>query len=246
MKRLLLASVGLVALGVAVPASAADLGVRRGPAVAPVAVAPIYNWTGFYIGGHVGWGHAEATTRDDFFGDSFSTDNDGFLGGGQVGFNYQVGQWVFGVEGQFSWTDIGRDFAVTNGLTTVSLSTDVNWVATVAGRLGIAFGNALIYGKGGVAFMDFSATGCVTGFGCATRSDTETGWMVGAGIEYGFTPNWSAKIEWNFMRFDDVGQNIGLTCTTCGFHTDVDVNVVKAGINYRFGGFGKGPVVARY
>jgi outer membrane immunogenic protein len=244
MKRLLLASVGLVALGVAVPASAADLGVRRGPAVAPVAVAPIYNWTGFYIGGHVGWGRAETTTRDDFFGDSFDTNTDGFLGGGQVGFNYQVGQFVFGVEGQISWTDLSKDFSETAGGFTATLDTKVNWLATIAGRFGVAFGNALIYGKGGVAFMDFSATACLTGFGCVNRSDTETGWMVGVGLEYGFTPNWSAKIEYNFNRFDDVGNNI-LTCAACGIHTDVDIHVVKGGINYRFGNFG-GPVVARY
>jgi len=246
MKRLLLASVGLVALGFAVPASAADLGVRRGPAVAPVAVAPIYNWTGFYIGGHVGWAQAEHDVSFDpifgFGGRSFDTGSaDGFLGGGQVGFNYQVGQFVFGVEGQFSWTDLSRrdDF----GIAGLSLDRDINWLATIAGRFGVAFGNALLYGKGGVAFMDWSATACVAGFGCGTASDTETGWMVGVGLEYGFTPNWSAKIEYNFMRFDDVGTNV---FGGSGIHNDVDINVVKGGINYRFGGFGKGPVVARY
>ena len=110
---------------------------------------------------------------------------------------------MFGVEGQFSWTDLGKDFSATNGGLTATLSTDVNWIATIAARFGVAFGNALIYGKGGVAFMDFSATACLTGFGCATRSDTETGWMVGVGLDSGFTPNWSAKIEYNFNRFEE-------------------------------------------
>jgi outer membrane immunogenic protein len=245
MKRLLLASVALVALGVAVPASAADLGVRRGPAVAPVAVAPIYNWTGFYIGGHLGWANAEHDIVDDFgfFGPTIVSGGsaDGFLAGGQVGFNYQVGQWVFGVEGQFSWADLSR--RDTFGIPGFSFDRDINWLSTVAGRLGIAFGNALIYGKGGVAFMDWSATACATGIGCASVGDTETGWMVGVGLEYGFTPNWSAKIEYNFNRFEDVATNF---IDIPGIHNDVDIHVVKAGINYRFGGFGKGPVVARY
>jgi outer membrane immunogenic protein len=242
MKRLLLASVALVALGVAVPASAADLGVRRGPAVAPIAVAPIYNWTGFYIGGHVGWAHAEHDVVFDpifGFGTVTSGSADGFLGGGQVGFNYQVGQFVFGVEGQFSWTDLSR--RDTFGIPGVAFDRDVNWLATVAGRLGIAFGNALIYGKGGVAFMDWSSSLTVAGLGTASVGDTETGWMVGFGVEYGFTPNWSAKIEYNFNRFDDVASNFFVGS---GIHNDVDIHVVKAGINYRFGG--KAPVVARY
>jgi outer membrane immunogenic protein len=244
MKRLLLASVALVALGVAVPASAADLGVRRGPAVAPIAVAPIYNWTGFYIGGHVGWAQAEHDFVDDlgFFGPTavFSDRADGFIGGGQLGFNYQVGQWVFGVEGQFSWTDLSR--TDTFGLPGVTFDRDINWIATVAGRLGIAFGNALIYGKGGVAFMDWSSALTVPGFGSASVGDTETGWMVGFGLEYGFTPNWSAKIEYNFNHFEDVANNFFVGT---GFHNDVDIHLVKFGINYRFGGKAP-PIAARY
>jgi outer membrane immunogenic protein len=245
MKRFLLANVGALVLGLAVPASAADLP-RRGPAVAPVAVAPIYNWTGFYIGGHVGWGQAEhdltVDTTFPFASVTFSDTADGFLAGGQVGFNYQVGQFVFGVEGQFSWTDISRDD--TFGIPGFNLNREVNWLATVAGRLGVAFGNALFYGKGGVAFMDWSTTACLTGFGCASVGDTETGWMVGVGLEYGFTPNWSAKIEYNFNRFDDVASSF---FNVPGVHNDVDIHVVKGGINFRFGPFvAPAPVTARY
>jgi outer membrane immunogenic protein len=242
MKRLLLASVGLVALGIAVPASAADLP-RRGPAVAPVAVAPIYNWTGFYIGGHIGWGQAEHdVVFDPIFGFGTTTlsgdSADGFLGGGQVGFNWQTGVFVFGVEGQFSWTDLSRSDTFLGA----TFTRDVNWLATIAGRLGIASANWLFYAKGGVAFMDWDASLFVPGFGTGSVGDTETGWMVGVGIEYGFTPNWSAKIEYNFNRFEDVA---GGFFAGTGIHNDVDIHVVKGGINYRFAPV-VAPVVARY
>jgi outer membrane immunogenic protein len=259
MKRLLLASVGLVALGIAVPASAADLP-RRGPAVAPVAVAPIYNWTGFYIGAHIGWGRAELESRlvDPFFpfvgGELFSADQDGFLGGGQIGFNWQTGALVFGVEAQISWTDLGRDGSITvigplGGVNTLAHSTGVDFTGTLAARLGVAFGNALFYVKGGVAFLDWSSTVAFSGPNVANGSisfgDTEFGWMVGAGLEYGFTPNWSAKIEYNFMDFDLDDHRFTLGGFNSRFDHDLDVHVIKFGINYRFTPF-VAPVTARY
>jgi outer membrane immunogenic protein len=262
MKRLLLASVGLVALGIAAPASAADLGVRRGPAVAPVAVAPIFSWTGFYIGAHIGWAHAEldSTLVDPFFPFVAGTTignggQDGFLGGATAGFNYQVGQFVWGIEGQISWTDLGRDgsISVTGPIGTnfIDHSTDVNFVATLAARLGVAFGNALWYAKGGFAFLDWSSTVTFRGpdvtNGSVSFGDTEFGWMVGVGLEYGFTPNWSAKIEYNFMSFDLDDHRFTFGGLNSRFDNDLDVHVVKAGINYRFGGKAPlAPVTARY
>ena len=254
MKRLLLASVGLVALGIAVPASAADLP-RRGPAVAPVAVAPIYNWTGFYIGGHIGWAHSEldATLSQDFFPFTAGTNlsgggNDSFLGGGQVGFNYQVGQFVFGVEGQFSWTDAGRDATIFIGPNSVTASTDVNWVATIAARFGVAFGNALFYGKGGIAFLDWGAdvtfAGPAVQNGTVSFGNTETGWMVGVGLEYGFAPNWSAAIEYDHLFMQDRTYTFvtpgGILAGNDRIRQDVDLVTVR--VNYRWGG----PVIAKY
>jgi outer membrane immunogenic protein len=246
MKRVLLASVGLVAL--AVPASAADLRTRRpppAPAVAPVVVAPVFSWTGFYVGGHVGWGRLEgdSTVADAVAGipagTVFGTSKDGFLGGAQAGFNWQVSQLVFGIEGQISWTDLGRDVTVTAGLplTTANVSTDVNFVATVAGRLGVAFGNLLIYGKGGVAFLDWDSKVAFSGpvSGSFNHGDTATGWMVGAGLEYGFTPNWSAKVEYNFLSFDSVHTTFNVGSVATAIDRDLDMHVVKLGINYRFG-----------
>ena len=260
MKRLLLASVGLIALGIAVPASAADLP-RKGPAVAPIAVAPIFNWTGFYIGGHLGWGSAELehTLNDDFFlfdaGTRFGGGRqDGFLLGGQIGFNYQVGQFVWGIEGQISWTDSGRDGAIDivgplGGVNTIAHSTDVNYIATLAARLGVAFGNSLFYVKGGGAFLDWSSTVAFAGpnvqNGSVSFGDTEFGWMVGVGLEYGFTPNWSAKIEYNFMSFDLDESRFNVGGFDGRINHDLDVQVIKFGINYRFGGY-TAPIAARY
>jgi outer membrane immunogenic protein len=243
MKRLLLASVGLVALGFAVPASAADLGVRRGPAAAPVAVMPIYNWTGFYIGGHIGWGHGEKDWTFEGSGLGISHNPDGFLGGAQAGFNWQTGALVLGVEGQFSWTD-WKDSSACPG-PTFTCHTDIDHVATLALRLGFAAANWLFYVKGGGAWVDeeFHATNGISNF---RGSRDEFGWMVGAGVEYGFTPNWSAKIEYNFMDFGS--DRIGFV-DQFGFRDDFDVDqqahVIKFGINYRFGAFAA-PVTARY
>jgi outer membrane immunogenic protein len=255
MKRYLLATVGVVALGLATSASAADLGVRRGPAVAPVAVAPIYNWTGFYIGGHVGWHQTEKDWghADPFFPwvGSRGHDSDGFLGGGQIGFNWQTGALVIGVEGQFSWTDSDhRRHCGTDPIFfgEIHCGHNVDWYATAAVRLGYAAANWLFYVKGGVAFADESFHVHFPGFGRTVHGgdDTETGWMVGVGIEYGFTPNWSAKIEYNYMDFGD--RDIVFRDTVLGledrFNIDQQVHVVKFGINYRFG-FGPAPLPVR-
>jgi outer membrane immunogenic protein len=220
MKKLLLASVGVVAMATA--ATAADLPARM-PVKAPAYVAPLYNWTGFYLGAHLGWGWADFDGLKD----------NGFLGGGQLGFNYQIGQFVLGVEGDIAWTDIGESAgAVINGVpVTASVSND--WIATVAARLGVAVGpagNVLLYAKGGVAWTEWSAGLAVAGVGSVSASETKTGWIIGAGVEYGFAPNWSAKLEYNYLNFD--GNSLTVGGVTDNF--DLSQHVVKAGINYRF------------
>jgi outer membrane immunogenic protein len=247
MKRILLAGIGLVAL--AASASAADLARRAPPAPAPApVVAPFYTWTGFYIGGHIGWGSAEleSTVVEPFgpfvAGTTFGGKGaDGFLGGVQAGFNWQAGVWVFGVEAQVSWSDIGRDRVITGPAgNTLAHSTSIDMLGSLAGRLGVAFGNALIYAKGGGAFLDWSsdvafAGPTVPGVGTVSFGDTEWGWMVGAGVEWGFIPNWSAKIEYNFMSFDLDEHRFTLGGVGSRFDHELDVHVVKLGINYRFG-----------
>lgn len=221
-------------------ALAADLPVKapRAPVVIPVA----YNWTGFYIGGHVGgaWGKKDWVAVG--VGPLGSHDVDGFIGGGQVGFNYQVGAFVWGVEVDFSWANLDG-----NHIDTVfggNNRTDVKWLGTVTGRLGYAWDRALLYVKGGGAWVRdlYTITGA-GGFFAETR-DTNWGWTIGAGLEYGLTPNWSVKVEYNYLDFGT--ERIRFTPTVGpAFDRDVDqqIHAIKVGINYRFGAQ---PVLARY
>lgn len=242
MRRPLLALISLL-----VPCSvfAADLPVKKAP---PVAVVPMYNWSGFYIGGFAGygWGNTDWTRIQGSGGEEGngrvrSFDLDGGLFGGQIGLNYQVQQWVFGVEGELGWSGVNGGLSGANNNGPASWNTDSNWLATLTGRVGYAFNNVLFYGKGGVAWSDNDYTHPATGgAGQAlyyTASETRTGWLLGVGIEYGFAPNWSAKVEYNYIDFgsDNVTFN-DATGRWVTFGIDRTQNVIKAGLNYRFGG----------
>jgi outer membrane immunogenic protein len=238
-RRAMLAFVGLA--GTALfgnAAMAADLNrpVYKAP---PAGVLPVaYDWTGFYVGGHIGYGWA----RNDYFDPLVpfnlrDTSASGILGGGQVGYNYQIGQFVVGAEGDMSATGIKGGPA----LGPASFNTATNWTATLAGRAGVAFDRWLVYAKGGAAWANNTYSTNFYSFpGAASVSDTRIGWVVGAGVEWAFAPQWSAKIEYNFMDFgtDNVSFVPG---STTGIKDQVQM--VKIGVNYKFGG---GPIVARY
>jgi len=219
-------------------AAPADLPMAAKPApVAPVSYAPeaIYSWTGFYIGGHAGAGFANSSWSDPFTGGSntFNT-GAGFLGGGQVGANYQLNRLVLGVEGDFSWTGLKGSGTDSIG---EAINTQTNWTSTVTGRIGAAFDRLLIYGKGGVAFArDQSGFTDLAGNSAGT-SLTRTGWTAGVGLEYGITPNWSAKIEYDYLSFGSQPLNF-TTATPVTYSSSASLNVqeIKVGINFRFGG----------
>lgn len=253
MKRIstLIATLGLVAFG-ATAATAADL--RAAPAyrAGPAAVAPYYNWSGFYIGAHIGGAWADKDWVDvgppafNLGGHSA----DGILGGGQIGFNWQTGAWVFGIEAQYSWADLDGDHV--NTLVALRLRTDVESVGTVAARIGYAWANWMLYAKGGWAWAHdkYAAFDTGTGLLFASASDTRSGWMLGLGLEYGFTPNWSMKIEYNYMDFgsDRIDASSGPAGPGGIVPVDIDqrISLVKVGINYRFGGKAPAPVVTKY
>src|SRR5262245_2894396 len=266
MRKFLLGTMALIGLLSAGAAQAADMPVKA----APVAAPPPFSWSGFYIGAHVGagWGTVESSIPFSQFGDpgafpvSSHTIN-GFLGGGQVGWNWQVNNWlVFGVEGQFSGADIKGD---TPCVIVFNCHTKVNWLATAAGRLGFAYNQTLFYVKGGGAWADsdYSADFLSLGVARFTASDTRSGWMVGAGIEQAFWTNWSAKLEYNYMDFgtDTLGFNFDRACvvraettasvSSCGGTRNLNVDVtqrihlIKFGLNYRFN-WGAPAVAARY
>jgi outer membrane immunogenic protein len=255
MKKGLLGAVAVAAVMVG-PAVAADL--RR-----PVTKAPppgyAYNWTGFYAGGHCGDAWGRTTTRNtapyngfDNLGDpiSYSLNDSGWTCGGQLGFNWQVGAWVVGVEGDIGWLDIDRSsfFFPTpvGGLDADFVSVSYSWYATATARIGYAWDRVLLYAKGGAAWarIENAAADANTSFAIDTsdfRSDrrTHTGWTIGGGLEYGLTPNVSLKVEYLYLDFGRYTS--GLNLDGDSFSHDNRVHTVKGGFNIRFGG----PVVAK-
>jgi outer membrane immunogenic protein len=215
--------------------TAADLPVRVAPpTVPPVAyVQPVYNWSGFYVGGHIGGGFADSSWSDPFTGANNTFNKLGFLGGGQVGANIQFNALVLGVEGDFSWTGLKGTGTDSIGNT---IGTTTNWTSTVTGRVGAAFDRLLVYGKGGVAFAQDQSS--LTDLGANTASTTfmRTGWTAGAGLEYGLSQNWSAKIEYDYLGFGSKALNFS-TPLQPAYTTNANLNVqeVKAGLNFRFG-----------
>jgi outer membrane immunogenic protein len=240
-KNIILGAVTALVLG-PTAAAAADLPVKA----APVPIA-IYDWTGFYIGVSGGGSFGQSTHIDQAtgLGDTIGYNVKGGLVGGTLGYNWQVSRLVFGFEGDASWvgqygSNIDDGLAGNPAFTSFTKET---WVATARGRLGYAVNNLLFYGTGGYAAAGVEAgvKDSNTGALLASATSTRSGWTAGGGLEWGFAPNWSAKFEWLYMKFDSAAFN---TLAAEGPRSSVpfDDNIVRAGINYRFGG----PVVARY
>jgi outer membrane immunogenic protein len=230
-KSAFLAILGICVLGQS--ALAADIPVRK---AAPAPVYIPYNWNGWYVGAHLGygWGDKEWTGTS---GENGSHDFDGWLGGFQTGFNVQSGNWLWGVEGQWSWTGGNGGTTLTSG---DIVDVDVDWIATLALRLGLVQDRWLGYFKVGGAWARDSIS--VEGFG--SRSDTRSGWMLGLGVEYAWGGNWTSKLEYNYLDFRDRHFSVA------GFGADVDqkAHVIKVGLNYKFD-WGKtppAPLPARY
>lgn len=236
MKKFLLGATALVAL--AAPAAAADLQARpytKAPAY--TAPATIYNWTGFYIGGHVGGAFGESS--------SLAGSDGRFMGGAQGGADYQFApNWVVGIEAQYSWMDRNNTGALFPAGTLVAGNNDQ--LGSVTGRIGYTWGPALLYAKGGYAWKDNNNLG-VTNAGVAQAytvdGNRRDGYTVGGGLEYMFAPNWSAKLEYQYYNFGSTTFTSG-PAEIVGARFNNDEHTVKAGLNYRFG-WG-GPVVAKY
>ncbi len=249
MKKFLIAAVGLVAL--TAPALAADMAPAPAPrayAKAPPPVVAVWNWTGFYIGANAGglWARTRVTDVDGFAslatpGTVTSLTRSGFLGGGQIGYNWQSGAFVFGLEGDGGWLDLGGRTFLTGTTSNSMVGLRSVGYGDITGRLGYAFDRALLYVKGGYAVMDNAASFSTLASFSPTFSSTNSGYTLGGGVEYKITQNWSAKVE--YMHFD-FGHtlNYSLVPPTFPFNQTLRVDTVKFGINYLFGG----PVVAKY
>ena len=246
MKKFLLATVALVAL--AAPAAAADLAARP-YTKAPPMIAAVYDWSGFYIGANGGWGSSHnswdfVTPGGAFVAAEGSHDATGGTAGGQVGYRWQSGTWVFGVEAQGNWADLKGSNTSLAFAPFVNQSR-IDAFGLFTGQVGYAVNNVLLYAKGGAAVTSDRYRSYFGGaVAASTGDDTRWGGVVGAGLEYGFAPNWSAAIEYDHLFMQDKTY----TFTTPGglfFGTDrirQDVDLVTVRVNYRWGG----PVVAKY
>jgi outer membrane immunogenic protein len=243
--RILLQSLLAGAAAFAIAASsaqAADLPSRAAPAPV-IAAVPIFTWTGFYVGVNAGYGWNNNDSNN-YYDPTFglygnNSDNDGgFVGGGQIGYNYQVGQFVIGVEADLQYADIGgkaNNYA--SGFYYGNRDSD-GYFGTVRARAGVAFDRALIYVTGGFAYGDIAsgssslyAPGVAYYYG--SNDDTNTGWVLGGGVEYAFTNNLTAKIEGLYVNLDTKNNYTGLYADS----NNAEFGVVRAGLNYKFSSY---------
>lgn len=245
----------LVAALMGSTAYAADLPAPM-PAPMPVITspAPAFSWTGFYLGLHggYGWGDADvdfSSVNDGDLGDT-SIDMDGWFGGVQGGYNYQMGNFVVGLEADASWSGIDGDSTETGavglGPTAVTIDSDaeLEWLATVRLRGGFAIDRALIYATGGVAFgqlnYDYNVNdGAGTTYFSGDGDENMTGWTIGGGVEYAATQNVSVKLEYLYTDLGDFDTSTTGTvgaeaADTYSFDGDVEFHTVKLGVNYKF------------
>jgi outer membrane immunogenic protein len=250
MKKFLLCTVGMAAL--AGPAVAADLSARPYKAPPPI-VSPLYDWSGFYIGINGGWGSsrncwgivpvAGAVIPDG------CADRSGGLVGGQIGYRWQFGQFVVGLEAQGDWADLsGSRVSILNPAFTTHTQTD--GIGLFTGQIGYAWNATLLYVKGGAAVTSnrYDINTTLAGVNVASASSTRWGGAVGVGVEYGFAPNWSAGIEYDHLFMGDTNNSFSVVNPLLAGalnRISQDVDMVTIRVNYRFGGYGA-PIAARY
>jgi opacity protein-like surface antigen len=221
----------ILGLGLPQAATAADLPVKTPIYKAPIAPA-VYNWTGFYLGGHIGGAWSNIALTDNDLGVSWKPGGTGFIGGVQAGYNLQAGNFLYGIEGDFDWTTFkGATGPISTSLGLIQASASKDWMSTLAARVGITQDRWLVYGKfGGGWAQDSAALNVVNGGAIWTGSHTNSGWLAGAGIEYAFANNWTGKLEYDY---------IGLTNSSVSMPPVVnasrDIQMLKVGANYQFG-----------
>ena len=262
--RLLSAS-GVALVTAALPAAAAD--VYTPPPAPAYAPAPGFSWTGFYVGANVGytwgkhdWDPATATITAAGSGGPagtsyfFKTDTDSdssFIGGGQVGYNWQFRQWVIGAEADLQRQSISNAITLSGNtpyaggpfLAGDGFSAKTDWLGTLRARAGVGFDRLLVYGTAGFAFGSVEASACYVGGFCWTDKQIHAGFVVGAGAEFAVTNNVSLKVEYDYVDLGHESHNLGSFTNsgpslsgTYGVSADVDYrsHILRAGANYRF------------
>jgi outer membrane immunogenic protein len=251
MRRLLLGATTSLALGIA-PAIAADLPARTFTK-APAMITTIYDWSGFYLGLNAGGGSARTCwTNKVAFGGVAATnaegchDAAGALAGGQIGYRWQAGSWVFGVEGQGNWANL-KGSNTSQLAPAATNQTKVNGVGLLTGQIGYAWNNVLWYVKGGAAVAGEKYTGLATGTGAAFDQASTTRWgaTIGTGVEVGFARNWSVGAEYEHIFMGNKNLNFSGVPAGAATRTDTvgqDVDMATVRVNYRWGG----PVVSKH
>jgi outer membrane immunogenic protein len=229
-------------------ARAADLPMKSAPYVAP---APVFSWTGCYIGVHAGAG----VLLDQGFEDNVrEADRHGVggLAGGQAGCNYQTGMLVLGIEGEGFWSGMKIKRDEFNGNNTLDSTATIKNKSDfdIAARFGVAFDHALVYGKAGWVSAKFTWNS-LSCFDCSVIQGNHTmdGLLIGLGLEYAFLNNWTVKFEYDYLGFGAKNVSFTSTCGGCSFETftqnvSADKHIFKVGLNYLFNM--AGPVVAKY
>jgi outer membrane immunogenic protein len=242
----LIAGAALIGLGTAV-AAAADLPERVAPLPPPVAVL---NWTGFYIGANLGGAWSDNNWTDTVLLTNFNNGSNGaFLAGGQIGGNYQIGNFVIGGEWDADWVSSHTgNGVVIPGVGTIAITDNNRWITTVAARFGYAVDRLLFYGKAGGGWVGnngLSVSNFTTGvtLGCTTltnftncNNNTAGGWLVGAGAEWAFAPHWSLKFEYDYLGLGNRTFTVPVTAPLLAGDTftsnNRNVQMVKIGVNY--------------
>jgi outer membrane immunogenic protein len=244
----LIATVALIVLGTAT-AGAADLAVGAPP-------PPVFSWTGLYIGANIGGAWASNNWTDTFLTNFNNNNNNKGVGGGQIGGNYQIGNFVIGGEWDFDWAGDNNGTGVIIPAGNIAVASNNGWITTVAARFGWAIDHFLLYGKAGGGWVgnnNLTVTNLATGVSltCGTFAscgNNTSGWLVGAGFEYAFANNWSVKLEYDYLGLGNRTIFIPTTAPLLAGDTLTSSNrfvqMVKVGVNYLFN-WGA-PVAARY
>ena len=218
-------------------ALAADLPQRPAYSAPIFAPAPVYSWTGFYVGGNLGGAFGNVEVTDVATGTTTSPNSSGFAGGGQFGYDYQMGPWVIGIRNVIDGTNLSKSTTFSGPTFAGTINSHANWFDALTARGGyLVQPNLLLYVQGGAAWTQWDVTFNTGGAQVGEISGTKTGWTVGGGVEWMFVPHWSAFLEYNYMGFgtfsNAVATCIGATCGT--FSGKADLQNVLVGVNYKF------------
>jgi outer membrane immunogenic protein len=236
MRRKFIVLAAMLVLACTADALAADIPTPSASVPLPAAV---YNWTGFYIGINGGYGTGNSNWSDGPVGTTGGFSTSGFLAGGTVGANYQIGQYVFGIEGDGDWTNLHGNSGSTCGAISAvvpppdACQTQSERLATVRGRFGYAFDRTLLYGAAGAAFGNIQTS---LNPPATFDNNIAAGWTVGAGLEFGLTQNWTTKVEYLFVDLPNGAcTTVGNCGGAAGSIVSFNESVVSAGVNFKFG-----------